>query len=35
VVSIAPAGNSWAVRCDALAAVLNGDGPEFGTKAAQ
>jgi tRNA threonylcarbamoyladenosine biosynthesis protein TsaE len=35
VVSITPAGNSWAVRCDALAAVLQGSGPEFGTKAAR
>jgi tRNA threonylcarbamoyladenosine biosynthesis protein TsaE len=28
VVSITPAGNTWAVRCDALAAVLHGNGPD-------
>jgi tRNA threonylcarbamoyladenosine biosynthesis protein TsaE len=29
VVTITPAGNTWAVRCDALAAVLHGDGPDI------
>jgi tRNA threonylcarbamoyladenosine biosynthesis protein TsaE len=28
VVSFTPAGNSWAVRCDGLAAVLRGNGPD-------
>jgi tRNA threonylcarbamoyladenosine biosynthesis protein TsaE len=29
VVSITPAGNVWAVRCDALAAVLDDSGPDL------
>jgi len=33
VVSITPAGNTWAVRCDALTAVLHGDGPDFAAEA--
>jgi len=35
VVSIVPAGNAWAMRCDALVAVLDRDGPELEGEAAR
>jgi len=33
VVSINPAGNTWAVRCDALAAVVQRNGPDVAAEA--